>query len=185
MQQAASVDQTSTSGHKKMATIQIDLKDIMADEYGDDESLAQSIHRQVVDQIAARLAATARKSVDDEISKAVREALRAAMADQIPALVKGVLEDGYRPVDRLGNPGEPLVLRDEIIKIAQDELTYRAPDHYNGGQKQNLLTTAVLKIAGEQLREFQQTFTTQVTAKFMDDAMTYARAEMAKRLGVK
>jgi hypothetical protein len=47
MQQAVSVDQTSTSGHKKMATIQIDLKAIMADKYGDDESLAQSIHRQV------------------------------------------------------------------------------------------------------------------------------------------
>ena len=48
--------------------IEIDLKDILGDEYGDVESLSESIERQVVDKLSKTVSDGILKKVDESVS---------------------------------------------------------------------------------------------------------------------
>jgi hypothetical protein len=159
---------------------EIDLNDILGDENGA-ETLQESVRRQVVECLVK----TTRQGVDAtikiEVSKAIQETLKKELTDRMPLIVSDVLTSEYATVDRYGNHGKTTTFRGELIRSINEQMVYKSASYESD---KNAFTKAVDGLVLANLAEFKKEFEKLVTAKFIADAMSYATAEMSKRLGL-
>lgn len=160
--------------------IQIDLNDILGDENGA-ETLQESVRRQVIDAVVRTTKAGVDATIKAQVSATIKETLDAALVEKMPSILEDVLSNEYVPVSRYGQRSDPTTFRAELIKAINEQMAYKA-QRYDSDK--NAFTKAVDSLVESELAAFKKDFNSQVTAKFVADAMAYATTEMAKRLGV-
>jgi len=162
--------------------IEIDLNNIFRDEDGNpDETLEESIRRQVTDKLSGDLRKRLFDRMDVELSKIMRDQISAVMTEKMPSLIDDILNVTYVPISQYGQRADPTTFRDEIIKSIAANMTY-APKNYSSDE--NAFTRAVKSVVEKQTSALQTALLAQIDAKFKDDAIKFAVSELSKRLGL-
>ncbi|MBO1362071.1 hypothetical protein J2D73_20015 [Acetobacter sacchari] len=161
--------------------IEIDLNEILRDEYGDAETMAESIHRQIVETVAKSAKEGVKKKIDEEVSAAIQSGLAVAVKEQMPALMDDLLNATYTPVDTYGRRSEPTTMRDQLIKTLTENMVYRT-GRYDSDK--NAFAKAVDSIIEAQMKEFKKEFDSKIDANFRREALTYATNSLLAKLGI-
>jgi hypothetical protein len=160
--------------------IEIDLNDILGDENGA-ETLQESVRRQVIDTLVRTTKAGVDATIKQQVAATIKETLERELIEKMPGIINDVLTSEYTPVGRYGDAGKPTTFRAELVKSISEQMTYKAARF---DSDKNAFTRAVDSLVESEVATFKKEFNSHVTAKFVADAMDYAAAEMAKRLGV-
>jgi hypothetical protein len=161
--------------------IEIDLDDIFRSEDGPDESLEESIRRQVIDKMSGDLRKRLFQRMDEELSSIMREQIGAVMTDQMPSLIDDIMNVSYTPIDHYGSRSEPTTFRAEIIKAIGANMKYE-PRNYSS--EENAFTKAVKSIVEQKTEAVKAEITKQVDVKFKEDAIKFAVSKLSERLGL-
>lgn len=162
--------------------IEIDLDDIFRDEDGNpEESLHDSIRRQVIDRISGDLREKLFANIDMKLSQIMNEQLADVMAEKMPALIHDIMNVQYTPVSHYGQRGDPTTFRDEIIKSICKNMKYE-PKNYSSDE--NAFTKAVKSIVEAKTTEIKKEILSTVDTEFRKDAINFAVTELSKRLGL-
>lgn len=162
--------------------IEIDLDNIFRDEEGNpEESLQDSIRRQVVARLTDDYRKRLFKTFDEELSKIMRDQLAVVMKTQMPSLVDDIMNTTYTPISSYGERSAPTTFRAEIVKSISANLKYE-PKNYS--HDENAFTKAVKSIVELKTGEIKKALTEQIDTKFRTDAISYAVKELSVRLGL-
>lgn len=161
--------------------IEIDLKDVLADEYGDMESLAESIKRQVIDNLTSTLAKGISKKIDEEVSGVIQEEVKKAAEKVGSELVSGLIDYEYTPIDRYGSREEPTTMRNEFIKSLTSQMVYKQTK-YNSDKTE--FTKSVDAIIASELEKFKKEYNSKIDEIFTKEAFEYATTKMKMKLGL-
>lgn len=162
--------------------IEIDLDELLHDaDTGYTESLRESIRRQVVETITARTRDDVKRQISDTVSEVLNEELAKAVREQMPALVAGLMDATYQPVDRYGKLAPTTTFRAELLKTITEQAVYRK---VNYDSDKNAFTRAVDEAVKGKLAEFQAAWTKQVDGAFVQQALAHATEALRKRLGI-
>lgn len=160
--------------------IEFELDDIFARSEG--ISLETQIKRDIVDQILEFYSASLKSDTRAFIIDAVMKAIQAEVQVAIPALISDLLNREYTPVKQYGVKGEPTTFAKDLHATMAAEMVYKK-SHYDSDK--NAFTKAMDAAISEKLNAFKKEWLREVDAKFVADAMEYARSKLAERLGVK
>lgn len=160
--------------------IEIDLNDILGDEYGS-ETLQESVRRQVIDKLTATISEGIRKKIDAETSRIMNETLQSALQEKMPALLDDIMSAEYTPVSRYGDRGEKTSFRQELIKAVAAECTYQRK---SSSYDENTFTQGVRKVIESQMEAFKKEFAAKIDDQFKRDALTFAVTKLSERLGI-
>lgn len=163
--------------------IEIDLQDILGDEYGDMESLAQSIERQVIDNITNTLSSTLSKKIISNIGDSVTEMIDGEVKNAA-ALVGKELTDGlidyeYTPIDGYGRRSEKTTMRNEFIKSLTSQMIYKSARYESD---KSSFTKSVDVILAQELKKFQEEYNSILDETFTKEAFEYAVFKMKEKL---
>lgn len=162
--------------------MEIDLNDIFRDDDGNpEESLEESIRRQVIDRMSGDLRKRLFDRLDHQLSEIMRDQIGAVMTDQMPSLIDDIMNATYVPVSTYGQRSEPTTFRQEIIKSIAANMKYE-PKNYSSDE--NAFTKAVKSVVEAKTNEIKKELLTQVDTKFRQDAIGFAVTELSKRLGL-
>lgn len=161
--------------------IEIDLNEILQDEYGPTENLAESIRRQIIDSISGEVKKDISKRVSEETQRVINEELQGQLRDRMPEIIDDILTAPYTIVGTYGQKGETTNFRDELVKAIHTQMKY-AKTNYSSDT--NAFTKAVDALVAENMKKFQTEFNAMVKDTFTRDAFNYATTEMRKRLGL-
>lgn len=166
-------------------SIELDLNEILTDENGyPEESVEQSIKRQVIEKIAE----TAKKGIGRQIEISIRDAVAkvidSAVAEKLPSMIDMLLNEEYTPRTQWGEKLEPTTVRNELIKRFREEFQYVKTDPYGNRSKATAFSQAVDKFVEEKLREFKKTFDDTVGKQFHEEALKYVGQVISKKFNV-
>ena len=162
--------------------IEIDLNDVFRDEDGNpDESLEESVRRQVIDKLSGDLRKRLFTRLDEQLSTIMNDQLATVMQTQMPSLVEDIMNVEYTPVGRYGDRGSPTTFRKEIIESISKNLKYE-PKNYSS--EENAFTRAVKSVVEAKTGEIKKALTEQIDVKFRQDAIAFAVKELSVRLGL-
>lgn len=162
--------------------IEIDLSDVLRDEYGEPgETVKQSISRQVVEKIAEDARTATKNAVDDAISRSIIDVINTTLNDRLPILFENLLDYEYTPVGRYGEESGPTTIRKELhaklTEIARFESRQWSSD-------ESAFTRSVKAAVDAKMGEFRKEWVRTVDNKFMADVMQHAATIFAKRAGL-
>lgn len=162
--------------------IEIDLNDVFRDDEGNpDESLEESVRRQVI----ARLTEDYRKKMfarfDSELSSIMQSQIADVMKERMPEFIDDILNATYTPVSSYGSRGAPTTFRDEIIKSIAANMKYEPK---NSSYDENVFTKAVKSVVEAKTTAIKNELIAQIDTKFKTDAITFAVQQLSERLGL-
>lgn len=143
--------------------IEIDLKDILGDEFGNAESLAESIQRQVVEQLKTEMSKGITKQINEEISHIMQKRLAVEIDLIMPKFIREVMDAEYEPVSSYGQRSEKTSFRKEMIKTITSQMVYK---NTNYDSDKNAFTKSVDSVMREQLQKFQTDYNKHVDTEF-------------------
>jgi len=162
--------------------IEIDLDDIFRDEDGNpEESLQDSIRRQVVAKLEGDMRKRLFSRIDVEVSEIMNKQISAVMSEKMPELIDDIMNTTYTPVSSYGSRSEPTTFREQIIKSVAANMKYEPK---GSSYDENAFTRAVKSVVEKQTSELQKALLAQIDTKFREDAIKFAVAELSKRLGL-
>jgi len=161
--------------------IEIDLNDIMRGEFGDEEDLAGSIRRQIIEKLSGDLCKRLFDRMDAELSLVMTTQLTSVMADKMPELIDDIMNVKYTPVSTYGQREEPTTFRGEIIKAIAANMKYE-PRNYSSDE--NAFTKTVKSIVEKQTEVVKAEIIKHVDPKFKEDAIKFAVKTLSERLGL-
>lgn len=162
--------------------IEIDLNDVFRDEDGNpDESLEESVRRQVLERLSGDLRKRLFSRLDEELSAVMNKQLSEAMTEKMPALIDDIMNVTYTPVSTYGQRGEPTTFRNEIVKSIGANMKYE-PKNFSSDE--NAFTKAVKSVVEAKTGEIKKELLAQIDTRFRQDAMAFAVTELSKRLGL-
>lgn len=162
--------------------IEIDLNDILGDEYGS-ETLQESVRRQVIDNLTNVIKNGVGKKVEYEVAELINSEVRSAVAEKMPSLVDEILTTEYVTVDRYGNRSkDSTTVRKEIVSSVTEQMVYNKGNY---SSDKNAFTRAVDEAVEAHVKEFKTQFNKLVDETFCAEAMNYAQKKLAERLGIK
>lgn len=161
--------------------IEIDLNDILGDEYGA-ETLQDSVRRQVIEQMTKAINEGVGNQIKSELARVFNEEIRAAVTSQMPTIVNDLLNAEYTPVDRYGDRSGPTTFRKELVAAIHEQMKYKKSQY---SSKRNAFTSAVDAVIADNVKEFKADFNKLVNEQFIAEAMAHATIKLAERLGVK
>jgi len=163
--------------------IEIDLQDVLQDEFGSIESLGESIQRQVVDALKNKLQEGVKKQVDCEVSRVIREQIEQAVKVQMPTIVNDLLNTEYVKVDTWGSRCEnPTTFRKELVTAITGELVYKKKSYRSD---QSAFTNAVDDVVSAKVEEFKKEYNRLVDELFCKECFDYAISKLRQKLGIK
>lgn len=161
---------------------EIDLNDLLADEYGGVETLADSVRRQVIEKLTAKVSTGVQAQINTEVSRVLSEELQSAVKHKMPELLNDLLTAEYRPIDRWGERvKESTTFRKELVKEITSQMVYKKTQY---SSDRNTFTNAVDSVISESVKGMQQDFDKKIIEMFQKEAFDYATKQMAKKLGV-
>jgi hypothetical protein len=161
--------------------IEIDLEQILHDEYGPSENLAESIRRQIIEKLSGDLRKRLFERIDSELAAVMREQIGKVMTEKMPELIDDIMNTKYTPISTYGQRAEPTTFRDEVIKAIGANMKYE-PKHYSS--EENAFTKAVKSIVEQKTDAIKAEITKQVDVKFKEDAIKFAVSKLSERLGL-
>ena len=75
--------------------IEIDLKEILTDEFGNSENLASTIKSEIVSSLSNTLSKGIEKRINDEVSKLLDEEIKRVVSCQMPSLLSELIDKEY------------------------------------------------------------------------------------------
>jgi len=163
--------------------IEIDLRDILQDEFGSIESVGESIQRQVVDALKSKLQEGVKKQVDCEVSRVIREQIEQAVKVQMPTIVNDLLNAEYVKVDKWGSRCEnPTTFRKELVTAISGDLVYKKKSYRSD---QSAFTNAVNAVVETKVDEFKKEYNRLVDEMFCKECFDYAVSKLKQKLGIK
>ena len=161
--------------------IEIDLQDILGSEFGDMESLSESIHRQVVDNLTDRISKGVLKKVDESIGNLIDKKVEEFAEKQLPDLFKSVIDAEYDIVDSWGSIKETTTMRKKLINTLTSQMVYKKCNYESD---KNYFTKNVDAVLAVQTAEFQKNFDNKITEVFTKEAFEYAIIKMKQTLKI-
>jgi hypothetical protein len=162
--------------------IEIDLNDIFRDEDGGpDESLEESVRRQVISRLTEDYRKKMFARFDTELTTIMQKQIADVMTERMPEFIDDILNATYTPVSSYGSRGEPTTFRDEIIKSIAANMKYE-PKNYSSDE--NVFTRAVKSVVDAKTNAIKTELTNQIDTKFKTDAITFAVQKLSERLGL-
>lgn len=161
--------------------IEIDLDDILGDEYGT-ETMQESIRRQVIDGITSTLKTGVLKKIDLAVDQMIGSEITDALKARMPALIDDVMNAEYIPVTSWGERGKPTTFRSALVAKVNEEMVYKKANYESD---KNTFTKAVDAVVGENVKKFKEEFNKKIDADFTNEALAYAADALKKRLGIK
>jgi len=163
--------------------IEVDLRDILKDEFGDIESIGESIQRQVVDALKSKLQEGVKKQVDCEVSRVIREQLEQAIKVQMPTIVNDLLNTEYVKVDKWGSRcSSPTTFRKELVAAISGELVYTKKSYRSD---RSAFTNAVDDVVKTKVDEFKKEYNRLVDELFCKECFDYAVSKLKQKLAIK
>lgn len=160
--------------------IEIDLNDVLGDDYGS-ETLQQSIKRQIVDHLINISKTAIKERINTEVATAVDEEIKAAIKEQMPGIINDLMSQEYYVVNRYGDrSSEPTTFRKQLLKKLNEEMEY-APK--NWASEENTFTRTVKDVISTSMTEFQEKFKKVIDDEFFKEAVSYATDKLKKKLG--
>jgi hypothetical protein len=161
--------------------IEIDLDDIFRDDQGPDESLEESIRRQVISRLTESYRKRLFDRFDAEMAATMQKQVAEIMAANMPNLIDDIMNNSYTPVSVYGQKDGPTTFRDEIIKSIAANMKYE-PKTYRSDE--NAFTQAVKSIVEAKTGEIKTAILAQVDTEFKRDAIAFAVTKLSERLGL-
>lgn len=162
--------------------IEIDLENIFRDEEGNpEESLEESIRRQVVSRLSEDYRKRLFDRFDIELGTIMRTQIESVMADRMPRFVDDILDAEYVPVTHYGERKQATTFRAEIIESIAKNLKYE-PKNYSSDE--NAFTRAVKSVVEAKTKTIKDELTAQIDTKFKQDAIAFAVKQLSDRLGL-
>ena len=159
--------------------IEIDLKDILGDEYGDIESLSESIERQVVTHIKDNLAKGIQSKIDDEVTAIITTKVKEAADNLIPSLTEELVDQEYTPVTKYGDRAKPTTMRKQLLTTLKDQMVYKKTQY---DSDKSYFTQNIDILVEQQMGEFRKLFDSKVNEVFTKEAFDYAIIKMTQKL---
>lgn len=162
--------------------IEIDLNDVLRDEYGDaNEDLNESIRRQIVSRLTEDYRKKLFSKFDQELTTIMQQQIADVMKDRMPEFIDDILNASYTPVSSYGQRGEPTTFRDEIIKSIAANMKYE-PKNYSSDE--NAFTKAVKSVVEAKTTAIKSELTKEIDAQYKKDALAHAVKLLSERLGL-
>lgn len=161
--------------------IEIDLKDILHDEEFGSETMAESIKRQVVDNIQKTLSKGITNKINEEVSNAIDEQIKKSLDEIRPNLIAEILDKEYVCVDRYGSRKEPTTFRNQLIKVVHEEMVYKKSNY---SSDKNVFTKAVDGVLETQVLAFKKQFDEIITKEYVAETKAYAAKVLKEKLGL-
>lgn len=164
--------------------IEIDLNDILGgDEDTAPETLKESIQRQVIDNLTAKIHAGINRRLDDEVQKVLNEELKKAIQEKMPMILNQLFTEDYVPVDRYGSSsGKSTNFRAELVKAINEQMVYKRAQY---DSDKNVFTRAVDQVVSENVAAFKTEFNKLVDSNFTQEVLHQAQKKLQERLGIK
>lgn len=163
--------------------IEINLNDVLGDEYGSKETISESIRRQIVENLSKGIRDRINLQIKEETNRILNEEMQVALKEKMPALLDDVMNAPYTVVDRYGAKGETTTFRDQLVKAVSTECTFK-PVKNGFASDENAFTRGVKAIIETQMAAFKKEWDEKITAQFRQDCITYAVSELSKKLGL-
>ena len=160
--------------------IEIDLDEVLGDENGV-ETLNESIRRQVIESITAKVKEGIKNRIDHAVGETIQQELNSYLKEALPVLFAQIMDAEYTPVSQYGRRGEPTTLRATLLETITESMVYKRANY---DSDKNAFTKAVDSVMGEQLKAFQVEFNKTVDATFTAAAFEHARLAIQKKLGI-
>jgi restriction endonuclease Mrr len=164
--------------------IEIDLDQILNDEYGPQENMAQSIHRQIVERLEKDLEKGIAKKVDEEVSSTITKKLSEEIDKISPKFIEELLDASYEKRGRYGEREGSTTFRNELIKTIHEQMTYKPEKESYHSDRENYFTKAVKSILKSETEKFQKEFNAIVTTEFSRNVINQATSELKKKLNL-
>jgi hypothetical protein len=161
--------------------IEIDLSEILTSEYGEAESLAESVHRQIADTLMERIQKGVLQKVDDEIAKRLDKAIGEAVTARMPDIINDVMNTSYIPVGAYGDRKKETNFRNELIKAISEQMVYKKTSYPND---RNAFTKAVDSVLEDKMQEMQKILKDEITTDFAKKALQESVKVLKKSLGL-
>lgn len=161
--------------------IEIDLNDVFRDEDGPDETLEESVRRQVISRLTDDYRKKMFARFDTELAGIMQAQIADVMKERMPEFIDDILNASYTPVSSYGSRGEPTTFRDEIIKSIAANMKYE-PKNYQSDE--NVFTRAVKSVVEAKTNAMKAELVAQIDTKFKTDAITFAVQQLSERLGL-
>ena len=161
--------------------IEIDLNDILGDEYGT-ETLADSVRRQVVEKMKAEIQVGISKKIDCELSAEIKKAIAENISTVMPDLIGSALDAEYIQVDKWGdrNP-TPTTFRNQIVKSINEQFVYKAARY---ASDKNSFTRAIDDLVKVKLTDFKSAFLKEVNSNYLAETMEFAVKTLKEKLNL-
>lgn len=163
--------------------IEIDLEDILGDEYGDSETLSESIRRQVIDNLTHTLSNTLSKkiitNIEDSVTEMIDGEVKNAAALVGKELTDGMIDFEYTPIDGYGRKSEKTTTRNEFIKNLTSQMVYKGTRYESD---KSSFTKSVDSILEQELKKFKEQYNSIINETFTKEAFEYASFKMREKL---
>lgn len=162
--------------------IEVDLEDIFRDDEGNpEESMQESIKRQVIEVLSAKFAKGLNAQIDAQVSEVIGTKLKEVADELLPRLAADMIDAEYQPYSRYGEREEKTTFRKQLVKVVSSSLVYKREQY---SSDTNVFTKTVDAVIAENMKAFQAEFNKLVTDKFRAEALAYAVASLKKALGI-
>ena len=161
--------------------IEIDLKDVLTEEFGDNASLAEIIKEQIIKGLTATLNEGIKNKINEEIGKLIDSEIKSVVSSQMPSLLNELIDKEYTVVTSWGERKETTTLRNNLLKTLTEQMVYRQ-ERYESDK--NYFTKSIDAIFSAKMDEFKKSFDTKVNEVFCKEAMDYAVSKLSAKLGL-
>lgn len=162
---------------------EVDLSEVLRDEYGNGESLQESVRRQVVEKLTAQVSEGISAQIKAEVARVLSEELQAAVKEKMPSLLNELMDAEYNIVNNWGEvTKEKTTFRKELVKAITGQMVYKKQ---SSSYDNNNFTKAIDAVIAENVRAMQKDFDAKVIELFQKEAFTYAMNKMAEKLQIK
>jgi hypothetical protein len=160
--------------------IEIDLNDILGDEFGA-ESLQESIKRQVIDSVTSTVQKGVASKIDEAISMQISESIKNAIETQMPSLIDDLINTEYVPLSKWGDRGSKTTFRNELLKEITNQMTYKKEQY---SDKENVFTRSISNVVSEEVKRIEKEYKTTVNEFIGKEAFSLAIKTLKSQLGL-
>ena len=158
--------------------IEIDLKDVLENEFGSMESLAESIRRQIVDNLTNTLSKGIQEKITQEIGLLIDDQIKNIVAQQMPSLFAELIDKEYQITDAWGTFKGKTTMRNNLIKTLTEQMTYKNSNYHSD---KNYFTKQIDECISTQMVKFKEDFVKTANQLLAKEAFDYAVKEFNKK----
>ena len=161
--------------------IEIDLKELMNDEFGNTDNLAETIKSEIVSNLSKTLSKGITEKITEEVAKLIDDEIKRVVACQMPSFLSELIDKEYTIVGSYGRAGVTTTIRNQLITTLTSQMVYKS-ESYNSDK--NYFTKNVDAIMSEKMDLFKKQFDSKIDELFTKEALVYATNKLKKTLNI-